>query len=176
MPQVHFVKRARKNNPVTVKGESYYWWWGPKPFGHGRGVKKFSKSRPKASQLAVSEYMSQFYALEEEFDLLSAKDPPGDVADSLDELASQMQKLGEEQLEKFDNMPDGLQQGDTGQLLEGRADACEQVSSEIEAAAEETRELAQANSEDEDEADLLVESFEDHIQNQLDGITWDSGG
>jgi len=176
MPRVHFVKKARKNNPVAAKGESYHWWWGPKPFGYGRGVKKFSKAFPKPSQLTVSEYMSQFYALEEEFAQLSADDPPEDVADALDELASQMQELGEEQREKFDNMPEGLQQGDTGQLLEERASACEQVASEIETAAEEIHELAQRGALDEDEEDHLEESTEDCIQNQLASISWDSGG
>lgn len=26
MPHVTFVKKARKDNPVAKKGESYYWW------------------------------------------------------------------------------------------------------------------------------------------------------
>jgi hypothetical protein len=45
-----------------------------------------------------------------------------------------IRELGEEQGEKFDNMPEGLQQGDTGQLLEERRDGCESWAGEIESA------------------------------------------
>jgi len=26
MARAHFVKKARKDNPVALKGESYWWW------------------------------------------------------------------------------------------------------------------------------------------------------
>lgn len=48
-------------------------------------------------------------------------------ANDLESLAEQVREFGEEQQGKFDNMPEGLQQGDTGQLLEERASNMEQA-------------------------------------------------
>ena len=49
MEHIHFVEKARKNNPVAKKGESY-WWWSFK-----FGVRKhFSKERPTPEQIILS--------------------------------------------------------------------------------------------------------------------------
>lgn len=48
-------------------------------------------------------------------------------------------------------MPEGLQDADTGQLLQSRADACEFLADEIESAADEVRELEQDADEDDDD-------------------------
>ena len=40
MPRVNFVKKARKDNPVVSKGESYYWW------KYYFVPKMYSKSKP----------------------------------------------------------------------------------------------------------------------------------
>ena len=46
------------------------------------------------------------------------------MADSLEELAQECR-------DAYDNMPEGLQQGDTGQLLEQRAEGCEEAANAI---------------------------------------------
>lgn len=128
MAKVHFVKAARKDNPVAKKGESYYWW---KPMVGGRGgAKRFSKERPKPSQLTQSEFLSRLYEEQESLD--AATDAEGMKA-----VAEAIRELGEEQQGKYDNMPEGLQQGETGQLLEERAQGCQSWADEIDTAADE---------------------------------------
>lgn len=121
MPRVNYVKAAAKDNTVAKKGEPYYWW----KFRYGG--KHLSKTPPKQSQLTQSAYLQTIYSLQEleqpEFDMLS---------DSLDDIKGQLETLRDEQQEKLDNMPEGLQQGSTGQLLQERYDACENAVNELE--------------------------------------------
>lgn len=127
MAKVHFVKSARKDNPVAKVGESYYWW---KPMVGGRGgAKRYSKERPKPSQLTQSEFLSAAYAAQESLD--AAKD-----ADAFRTVAEEVRSLGDETQAKYDNMPEGLQQGDTGQMLEERASQCSEWADQIESAAD----------------------------------------
>lgn len=138
MAKVHFVKSARKDNPVAKKGESYFWW---KPMIGGRGgAKRYSKERPKPSQLTTSEFLSRFYDIEEQ--IAEAKDP-----DTLEQIAQDLSELGDETREKYDNMPEGLQQGDTGTMLDERATGCDEWRGEIERVAEELREKIDAREE-----------------------------
>jgi hypothetical protein len=55
MPKVNHVKCARKDNPEhDIKaGESYYWW---SMMQGSRGVKHYSKTYPKRSQLTNSDF------------------------------------------------------------------------------------------------------------------------
>lgn len=129
MPRVHFVKAARKDNPVAKKGESYYWW---KPMVGGRGgAKRYSKERPSRSQTTQSEFLSTLYGIEDG-SMASAQTP-----EDFNAVAEELRDLGQEQQDKYDNMPEGLQQGDTGQMLEERAQNCESWADEIEQAATE---------------------------------------
>jgi len=125
MPKVYFVKKARKDNPVVKKGESYYWW------KHAFGPKKFSKERPKASQLTQSSYLSQLYALQEglherftDFDSLN---------DEVTALIDDLNELGQECQDSLDSMPEHLQDSSSsGELLQERIDAIESAVSEME--------------------------------------------
>lgn len=129
MAKVHFVKSARKDNPVAKVGEPYYWW---KPMTGGRGgSKRYSKEYPSRSQLTQSEFLSALYALEDG-DMVRAETP-----EDFHAVAEALRELGQEQQDKFDNMPEGLQQGETGQLIEERAQGCESWADEIEEAATE---------------------------------------
>jgi|GEM_PF-2990692 len=131
MARATFVKSARKDNPVAKKGESYYW-WAFMQGGRG-GPKRYSKTPPTRSQLTQSEFYSTLYSLEDQVgdwkadQYESVADLEGDVENIKDEI----QSLGEEQSDKFSNMPDGLQQGDSGQLLENRASECDSLVSEL---------------------------------------------
>ena len=125
MPRVYFVKEARKDNPVVKKGESYYWW------KHAFGPKKFSKERPKASQLTQSSYLSQLYALQEglsdrftDFDSLQ---------DELQSIIDDLNQLGDECQDSLDSMPEHLQDSSSsGEMLQERIDAIEMATSEME--------------------------------------------
>jgi len=123
MPRVHFVKKARKDNSLVKAGESYYWW----KFRYGG--KRLSKTYPKQSKLTQSEFLSQLYELQEEIEDLVAEDGLASVAS---DIAERVRTLGEEQTDKRDNMPDSLQDSPTGELLQTRADKCEEIASELE--------------------------------------------
>jgi hypothetical protein len=119
MPTVKHRKAAKDYPEIGVKaGEMYYSWRMRTQAG---GVKRISKTPPKPSQLTLSEFKSQWRAFAEEIDDLPLD---SDLYDNLQQIAARMRELGDEQSEKKDGMPDGLQQGDTGQMLETRADNC----------------------------------------------------
>lgn len=131
MARAHFVKSARKDNPVAKKGESYYW-WAFMQGGRG-GPKRYSKTPPRRSQLTQSDFYSQLYDLEDSVGDLKPGDydKVEDLQADLDGIKEQIESLGSEQADKLSNMPDGLQQGDSGQLLQERADACEALAQEF---------------------------------------------
>jgi chromosome segregation ATPase len=131
MPRVTFVKKARKAIPnagIEV-GDSYYWW------AFRYGGKHVSKTPPRPSQLTQSDYLSQAYSLQEQVEDIE----PGDLdtaADTLREVADELRSLGEEQEEKRSNMPDQLQDGEIGEKLSARNEACEEIAGELESAAD----------------------------------------
>ncbi len=129
MTRAHFVKKARKAHPEggIKKGESY-WWWAFMVGGHG-GPKHYSKTQPRRSQLTQSDYLGQLYDIEDDIAALTADESLGD---SVSDIASRLNDLADEQESKLENMPDGLKEGDTGQMLQERADACRQAAEEFE--------------------------------------------
>ena len=126
MAQVHFVKAAAKDNPKAgiKKGESYYWWQLYKR------PKQYSKTRPRPSQLTGSAYRQQVLAAIEGLEEVAALGDPWTESDR-DDLVSELENLRDEQQDNYDNMPEGLQQGDTGMLLEERVSALDEWISEL---------------------------------------------
>jgi hypothetical protein len=131
MARAHFVKAARKDYPEhgIKKGESYYWW--AFMVGGRGGKKRYSKTAPTRSQLTQSEFYGRLYDIEDAVQALTVTDADT-MKSECDDFAEQLRELGQEQRDKFDNMPEGLQQGDTGQRLEERADWCEERADEFE--------------------------------------------
>lgn len=129
MARAHFVKKAMKDNPVAKKGESYYWW--AFMVGGRGGPKHYSKTAPKPSQLTQSEFLSQVYGVDERLQALSGT--AEEVQSEIDDIKSELESLADEQEEKLSNMPDGLQQSETGELLQSRADSVREMVSELEA-------------------------------------------
>lgn len=129
MPRVHFVKKARKDNRVVKKGESYYYW----TFRHGG--KRMSKTRPRPSQLTQSEYYQAIRGMVEEVEDMTLDadndDIMSDLEDIIEDMSNRLEELAEEQYEKKENMPEGLQEGPTGQLLEERSDMLESAQSDL---------------------------------------------
>lgn len=131
MPRVTHVKAAQKDYPEhgIKKGEPYYWW---KFMVGGRGgPKQFSKTPPKAAQLTQSAFLSQIYDINDRVESLEAGDHE-ELESNIQELAEEFRAAGEECSENLSNMPEGLQQGSTGELLQQRADDCESIASELE--------------------------------------------
>lgn len=117
-----------ETDTIFVKKGETYWQWGM--MQGGRGVQHYSKTPPRRSQLTNSDFLGQIYDLEDTLDFSQAASPE-DLEGIRDEIVQQLRDLGGEQIGKYDNMPDGLQQGDTGQLLEARAEACEAIADEF---------------------------------------------
>lgn len=122
--KVHHVKKSRKPVPQLdlPAGSEYYWW---SLMQGSRGVKRYSKTPPSRSQLTNSEFMGRIYDIEDQLQELSS-------VDDLESLIQDIRDLGQEQEEKHGNLPDNLQYSATGELLEGRASACEEWASELE--------------------------------------------
>ena len=153
MPRVNKVNKAAKDYPEygILKGEPYFWW----KFRYGG--KRVSKTYPKASQLTQSEYLGRIYDLQE-------RDIEGETLEDLenlrDEIVQELEEIRDEQQEKLDNMPEGLQQGSTGELLQERYDTVDGVISELESI---------DFSEDADE-DVVLEDKADEIRSAIENL------
>lgn len=160
MPRVH-LRKARKDYPSAgiAKGDEYYTWRIKLTYG---GQTYRSKTRPRPSQLTNSEWFGALGDLEYDgFDGV-------EDADGLRGIAEQIRELGEGQREKFDNMPEGLQQGDTGQMLEQRADAAESAADEIDQIADTLEEKLNEIQEAEDKHAELAAAW-DAYDEAMDG-------
>lgn len=122
MPKVHHVKKARKDNSVVKRGESYYWW------KFNFGAKYYSKTFPKLQQLTQSDFWIQVFDIQDSLQAVQ-------VSDDIDEIISTIEELREEQEEKLSNMPEQLQESSTsGELLQSRGYSLEEFISELESA------------------------------------------
>jgi chromosome segregation ATPase len=120
MPRVYHVKKARKDNPVTKAGGSYYWW----KFRYG--PKMFSLTYPKRSQLTRSNFLSQLYDLQDELPDIVNGYAADDLESAVDELVNRIEEMRDECQESLDNMPEQLQDSsDAGMMLTERIDAME---------------------------------------------------
>jgi hypothetical protein len=158
MARVHH-RKARKDYPAhgIKRGDMYYFAQiktGPRS---SRTIR--SLTRPTRSQLTSSDFMSQSYDLD---DAVSAAD---DV-ETLRSLADDIRQLGEDQQEKLDNMPEGLQQGDTGQLIQERIDGCEEWATSVDEACDEWDNYSEDDDlSDEENADAQREAFDQAREN-----------
>lgn len=110
VPRVHHVKKARKDNPVVKRGESYYWW------KFRFGPKMYSRTYPKRSRLTRSGFLSTLWDIE---DCLSTTA----TSDDGDALIADLEQLQEECECSLDNMPEQLRESsDPGMLLQERID------------------------------------------------------
>jgi hypothetical protein len=152
MPRVHFVQKAAKDNSVVKKGESYYWW------KFRFGGKRFSKTRPRPSQLTPSDKLSRIYAAQEaiedtEIPQASDSDSPKDLADAVRDVAQawrdqaeELRSVAEEYEESASNMEEyfqgssqvdeirekGEQVGSDADEADSQADAIDSIADDIE--------------------------------------------
>lgn len=120
------MKKAAKDYPESdiKKGDTYYHW----KFKHGPKVR--SKTYPKPSQLTRSEFYSTLLDIQDAIANIHAEDAE-DLKSQVEDIASQLRELGESCQEKHDNMPDSLQDSETGELLTSRAEAMESAAEEL---------------------------------------------
>ena len=145
MTKIIEVKKARKSpgkcggcQCVIAKGQPYRF---VKFF---RGPKSVwcidSKCTPRPSALIGSEFIRAVTEAEEDFtEAIKKRD-----ALKIKAIGERIEELGEGEQEKFDEMPEGLQQGETGQMIEQRSNRCQEISQEIENMADEIIEAEKA--------------------------------
>lgn len=124
MARAHFVKAAAKDNAVVKKGESYWWW------AFRFGGKHLSKEQPKPSQLTQSAYTSGVLALGEMIDDYPLNEA-GDLEMLRDDVDTQLDEIKSTVEDSLSNMPEGLQQGETGSMMQERIDACDSAQSDV---------------------------------------------
>ena len=120
MPRVHFVRKARKDNPAVKKGESYYWW----KFRFGSKIR--SKTRPPRWKLTRSSFLSTLWQLEDSI-------PNEMTEEEIESFISELEILKEECEGSLDNMPEQLRDtSESGYLLQERVDGLENWIAELE--------------------------------------------
>lgn len=116
---------ADENDEIFINiGESYWWW------AFQNGPKRFSKDRPKPSQLTQSEFLSEFYSYSEEVEEWECDDVD-DFESYRDDMVSNLETMRDNCQEKLDNMPEQLQYAPTGELLQERIDGLDELISEL---------------------------------------------
>lgn len=171
MPKVTKIERAGKDYPEfgIKKGDTHYVWAIKMQRG---GVVRRSKAYPRQSQLTMSEYKIQAHQLNEQIEDFHHDGTIQSVSSFLEELISDTENLRDEQQEKLDNMPEGLQQGSTGEMIQARIDAIEAFLSELEnidepdfeADGEEVEETEDSVDSDGKTEEELADEFEEAIK------------
>lgn len=156
MPRVHYVKKARKSykDDGIKKGESYYWW----KFRYGGKIR--STTAPKPSQLTQSDFLSSVYSAQE-----SLADPGAtldDIRSTVETVVDELNSLRDETQDKYDNQPEGLQDGPVAELLQGRVDSLEEMINDLEAV-----DIPDEPDEDESEEDAAA-----RVQEELSNIEY----
>ena len=109
---------------LVEKGQEYYTW------SFRFGGTHISLTPPKQSQLTQSPFLSQLYDIQDRLGDISG-DSPEDLQAERDSIKEDLESLRDETQGSLDNMPEGLQQGDTGQLLEERVNALDSAIDEL---------------------------------------------
>ena len=124
-----------------------------------------SKTPFKRSQLTNSDYLGELYEIEDDLNEITSVEEASDIAE-------RFRTLGQDQQDKLDNMPEGLQEGDTGQMIQERAEACENAADEIETLADswDPDTARQEVLDEADEEDLDKGQIEDRIQEKADAL------
>ena len=143
MPKVHHVKKARKDNRVAKKGESYYGW----KFAYSG--KRYSLTYPKASQLTQSDKLSRLSAAQETVEETHGgiDDYSWDHAyvdnllDVLREAASEVREVGDEYMESGEAIREHFAESPTADECDEKAYRCEDMAGAIEDAIDEIEEL-----------------------------------
>lgn len=125
MPRVRSQKAA-KDYPThgIMKGQTYYKW---KFF---KGPAMMSATFPRRAQLTRSHFLSTIYDIEDRSipGLRDShyRDPDGLKGD-LETIKDELQELADDAENSLYNMPESLQQGPTGELLQGRVDGVQEM-------------------------------------------------
>lgn len=112
---------------LIKKGEKYYTW------SINFGGTFVSKTYPKPSQLTSSAFLQTAYSINERIVEFGNANEESDIENAIEEFKSEIQDLLDETEGSLDNMPEGLKEGETGQLLQERIDACQEAIDNLDA-------------------------------------------
>lgn len=134
MARVHH-RKARKDYPANgiAKGDMYYYAKIKTGPYSSRVIRQ--KDPIRQSQMTSSPFKQAWFAMEE-----GLPDVFGD-AETIRETGSTIREIGEEVEESYNNMPEGLQEGDTGQMLNERFEGCYSIADELDGLADELESL-----------------------------------
>ena len=149
-----------ENDEILINvGESYYTWcfYGGQP--------QYSKERPKPSQLTQNWFKQQLYSIKEKIEEFEPEDIE-DVATFVDDIRSDAESLRDECQEHLDNMPEQLQDSDSGQTLQERIDNLDSVIGDIDSFDSEFE--SEIEKEDDETDDEFLERQSEEKQQWLD--------
>ncbi len=130
MTRSHLVKKARKESKtdageVIAVGTPYYWW----KFRYG-GIHR-SLRPPTPRQLTQNAFKQSVFDFEDQQSAFTEEDLRGG---GIEDLTNTLETMRDEAQDSHDNMPEGLQDSsDSGQLLQERVDALQEMIDELEA-------------------------------------------
>lgn len=146
MPKIYRVKKAQRNqgacgnlscSAVIEKGDPYMWW----QFAYSTKSKRCMKSscHPKPSEMTNSDFYTACLQVQEQLDAeFEQNDGIDSIIAAYTTAAEEMTQIGEETYDKQSNLEEHFPGGSpTITQLEERVDWCNDVSSELEAAASE---------------------------------------
>lgn len=136
MAKLNYVKRARKAIPeADIEVGDPYWWY--KRRVNGRGAPRVcSKTKPKRSAYTTSSpFTRALLDYEDELNgMLDRNAPPEGVATWLENVASDVEAMGEDCREKSQSVEQGMKNGagsTSAEMLITRADHCSDLASAI---------------------------------------------
>jgi hypothetical protein len=94
----------------------------------------------------------------------------------LESAADESESLGSEQEEKLNNMPEGFQQGSTGELLQARSDACQTVADTLRDAASELEGKPWEDDGDNIDGETAFDKAFRHASDIIANLSWDWDG
>lgn len=158
MPRVHH-RKARKDYPASEikKGDMYFTWRIKSAYG---GTTYRSPTRPKSSQLTHSPFKSGFLSVGEDWDA-NAKD-----VEAIRSAGEAIREVGAACNESYENMPEGLQEAETGQIIYTRAEECESKAAELDGLADEYEDLTEPDHPGELEDATPDNPGEDHLYDE----------
>lgn len=175
MARVHHVKRARKAHRGygIRKGQEY--WWASYRVGRS-SIKRVWDHPPRPSEVTRSEFLSAIYGHQETLEDTAGNavtvEDVHSLGQDMEAAAAEIEQLADEQEEKYGNMPDGLQQGDTGQLLERRADQARTIASELEDAGSTLQDFTFDPEEDAEATE--EEACRAAVEEAIGNLSWDA--
>lgn len=128
MGKVQYIKKARKQwkcgkcNTLIEVGMSYY----KGEINFGPTIVRCTRCKLQPWEVTTSEYSLQVGELVNNW-----SETYGQGEEALEEISSELENIRDQVQERLDNMPEGCQEGDVGQMMQERIDALESAQSDI---------------------------------------------